>query len=106
MSEDITVVQMRAGVQVYPKPFVVQLDKMDVREATYYKGADPHFTYTCFTTDLPISDPLLVRADDLLIDQNVTDPITQQKRQFRIRSEPEPLPDYHWEWVADRYRGT
>jgi hypothetical protein len=106
MSEDIKAKLYRAGAQVYPNSFLCQLDKMSPQEAGGYQGAEPHFTYEVFTTQLPIKDPQLVRQGDLLIDQVVIDSVTNTNRQFRIVSDPEPFLDGHWEMVAYRYRGT
>ena len=108
MSEDVSVQLFRTGSQVAGTgTFTIQLDKLSSHEASFYKGADPHFTYEVFTTALPTSDSFLVRQSDTLNDQVVVDPLTGAKRIFRIISDPEPFPnDGHWECVVVRYRGT
>lgn len=83
----------------------VQMDKMIAAEAVGYESAEPHFTYEAFTTSLPISDPQLVRQGDVVIDQNTVDSNTGTNRQYRIVSDPESFPDWHFEWINYRYRG-
>jgi len=113
MSEDITALIVRNGVNVTPKPVVIQMDKLSPQEAQFYQGADPHFTYNAYTTMLPMNDPFFVRQDDHVIDQVYVDPLLQQlgitpaNRYWRIISDPERFPqDSHWEFVAVLYRGT
>lgn len=106
MSEDVFSNILRAGTPV-AQNVVVQLDKMSSKEASFYQGADPHFTYEAFTVGLPISDPQLIRQDDQIVDQIIVDAITGTNRVFRIiSSDPEPFMDGHWEWLCVRYRGT
>jgi hypothetical protein len=80
---------------------------MSALEAASYQGADPHFTYKCFTTMLPVSNPQLVQFRDYLIDQVVIDAITNAPRKYLIIGEPEMhIMDGHWQWVATRMRGV
>lgn len=84
---------------------VVQLDKMQAVEAAGYESSEPHFTYTAYTTQLPVSDPQLLREGDLLIDTKTIDYTTNSLRQYRVIAEPESYPDFHWELICYRFRG-
>ena len=108
MSEEIRVNIVRAGVT---KPIaanlMVQLDKMSAAEAASYQGSDPHFTYNCYTTMLPMTGPQLVLFRDHMIDQVVNDAVTGTARTYLIISDPDPHTlDAHWQWVCVRMRGT
>ena len=108
MSEDLRVNLTRAG-QANPiaTNVVVQSDEMNALEATTYQGADPHFTYKCFTTLLPLNNPQFVLFRDHMIDQVVIDTITNTNRKFLIISEPKlHVLDGYWTWVCTRMRGT
>lgn len=110
MSEDITVtIKGQRGspptLTTIASNIVFQLDKMQAAEAVGFESSEPHFTFNAYTTQLPISDPQLLREGDLLIDTKVIDYTTNSLRQYRIISEPESFTDQHWELVAYRFRG-
>lgn len=112
MSEDVSVIiKGNRGTppvmtQVWPSPVSFQLDDKNPTEATSYAGADPHYTYEAYTLQLPVNNPLLLRLNDVLIDQSVIDDVTGTNRVFRIVGKPQPYPDGHWEIVASWYRGS
>lgn len=108
MSEEIRVNITRAGVaSPIAANLLVQLDKMSAAESASYQGSDPHFTYNCYTTMLPMSSPQLVLFRDHMIDQVTIDPLTSTGRTYLIISDPDPHTlDAHWQWVCVRMRGT
>lgn len=112
MSEDVsTVVRGNRGTPpvmttVVARATTWQLDELAITEGTSYQGADPNNTFKAFTTHLPTNDPLLLRLNDVLIDQNIIDEVTGQSRLFRVCSKPVPFRmDNHWELVVTWYRG-
>jgi len=110
MSEDITVtIKGQRGsppvLTTIASGIVIQLDKVSAVEATGFQSAEPHYTYQAYTTQLPVSDPQLLREGDLLIDQKVIDPMTGTYRQYRIIADAEPFIDQHWEMMCFKWRG-
>jgi hypothetical protein len=108
MSEDIRVNITRAGVaNPIATNIVCQLDKMPAVEAATYQDSDPHFTYSVFTTMLPLNNPQLILFRDYMVDQVVTDAVTGSPRKYLIIDEPDMhMIDGHWQWTASRMRGT
>lgn len=105
MSNDIRVNLIRAGA-TYKKNIMVQLDKMNALDAAAFQGADPHFTYTTITTNLPFISNLVLFRDHMQDQVNI-DPITNALRIYLIISDPElHYLDGHWQWVCTRMRGT
>jgi hypothetical protein len=91
----------------YAENIYIQVAHMDAKEAAEYKGADPHFTYHMYTRLLPTGDPTLVQQRDLVVDQQVIDPLTGKPRQFRIISDPQMKQlMMSWQWIAIKPRGT
>ena len=85
----------------------VQLDKLNAQEASGYQGSDPHFTYQMHTLQLPVNDLQLLQIGDQVIDTQVIDVKTNQLRQYRIISDPDPNTlNMSWRWVCTRQRGT
>jgi|SRR5579883_2486438 hypothetical protein len=110
MSEIITVkIQGNRGnppsLQTVVESTRMRLDKMDAKESAYYKGADPHFTYSGIIEYLPVANPQLLQNDDTVIDLINIDPLINTNRQFSIIDDPEPFPNGHWEVALVRYRG-
>jgi hypothetical protein len=86
---------------------MLQLDKISASEAASYQDADPHFTYTSYTTMLPLNDPQLIQFRDHLVDQDVLDADTGELRKYLIVDDPEMHSmDGHWQWICTRMRGT
>lgn len=85
----------------------VYLQKVEAKEAADYKGADPHYTYKMNTFDLPVIDPQLLQARDIVTDMKNIDPLTLALRFFHIISDPEPNQiNGTWRWIATKERGT
>lgn len=92
---------------VVAKNIYVQLDKMEAKEAAEYQGGDPHFTYRCYTRQLPTNNLSLVQQKYYVVDQQNLDPVTNQLRTYLIISDPTVKQlMFAWSWIAYRYRGT
>lgn len=83
-----------------------QIDKREAPEAGGYEGAEPRFIYDVYTDQVSISNSQLILQDDLIIDLITNDALTGKPRQWRIKNDPEPFQDWHWEFEAFRYRGV
>ena len=110
MSEDVTgkIVRLNAnGTQTtIVARALFQLDKREMPESGGYEGAEPHFVYDAYSTQIPISNPQLILQDDLIVDLVTNDALTSKPRQWRIKNDPEAFQDWHWEFEAVRYRGN
>lgn len=107
MAEDVQVNIVRAGIaNPIAKNIVCQISKMSPQEAASYQGADPHFTYKCYTILLPLNDPQLIRFRDHVVDQVIIDPLTGTNRTWLIINEPSiDVITGDWKWAATRMRG-
>jgi|SRR5579864_5115387 len=102
-----TIVRGKNNDQVVPYAVYLLMDKLNAREAADYQGSDPHFTVQMHTFNLPVNNVQLVQLGDLVIDTKNIDPKTNNLRQFRIISDPEPSTfAMSWRWVAIRPRGA
>jgi len=110
MSEDVQAKIVRLNPNQTQTTIVasalIQLDKREMPEAGGFDGAEPHFIYDAYSTQIPISNPQLILQDDLIVDLVLNDPNTSKPRQWRIKNDPEAFQDWHWEFQAVRYRGA
>jgi|SRR5579859_5899700 len=83
---------------------VVQLDALNPRLATDYKGNHPFDTFDAYVTYLPPT--IVLSRADLFTDALNTDPSTNQKAAYRIISRPEAFPDGHIECVVEQFVGV
>lgn len=109
MSEDVTARIVRLNANGTQSTIVAsalfQLDKRIMPESGGFEGAEPHFIYDAYTTQIPIGNPQLLLQDDLLVELTSSDVLTSKPRQWRIKNDPEPFID-HWELEVVRYRGV
>lgn len=110
MSEYMYADIVRGGVTTIASNIFIHVSKLETKEMAEYQGCDPAFTYkmdTKFIQTLPISNETTVQQGDYIIDRQVNDPKTGQKRQYLIISDPQPrMLMMSWQWVATRMRGT
>lgn len=108
MAEDVICSITRASVaEPIASNIVVQISKMNPLEAASYQGADPHFTYKCYTTMLPLNNPQLILFRDHVVDQVIIDAITGKPRTWLIISDPTiDVVTGDWKFAAVRMRGN
>lgn len=105
MSIDVIANLLRNGT-TYKKNVQIQLDKMNENEAAEYQGADPHFTYSVLTINLPIINNYVLFRDHMQ-DLYDVDAVTGQLKMYLIVSDPYySTLSGHWQWVCTRMRGT
>jgi hypothetical protein len=107
LAEDIIGQITRAGVATpIAKNITFEMTRMNAQEASFYQGADPHFTYTCHTTLLPAGNPQLVQFRDHVVDQIVVDTVTNQLRKWLIISDPNlDIITGDWKFICVRMVG-
>lgn len=110
ISEDVTAKVVRLNANGTQSTIVAsalfQLDKREAPEQGGYEGAEAHFTYDAYTTQIPISDPQLIRQNDLMVDLVLNDPNTGIPRQWHVKNDPEMFLDGHWELLVTKPRGN